>query len=226
MDQIIVFGTLFVALILFIWDKWRYDVVAFFALFTLVLFQIVPTEKAFSGLSHPAVITVAAVLIISKALQSSGLVDVIVAWVTKVSQKFWIQIILLCSIVALASGFMNNIGALAIIMPVAIGLSRKNNYSASALLMPLAFASILGGMMTLIGTPPNIIISTFREEALGQRYQMFDFAPVGVSITLIGVLFIALIGWRFIPKRQSGDSTDLFEIDNYITEVILPPNSH
>lgn len=225
MDQVIVFITLLLALILFIWDKWRYDVVAFLALFTLVIFGIVPSEEAFTGLSHPAVITVAAVLIISKALQSSGLVDVIVSWITNVSQKFWVQLILLCSIVALASGFINNIGALAIIMPVAISLSRKNNFSPSALLMPLAFASILGGMMTLIGTPPNIIISTFREQAMDERYAMFDFAPVGIGLTLAGLLYITLIGWRFLPKRQSSESTDLFEIDNYITEVILPENS-
>lgn len=225
MDQNIVFITLGVALILFIWDKFRYDVVAFLALFTLVVFGIIPSEDAFTGLSHPAVITVAAVLIISKALQYSGLVDVIVNWISKISEKLWIQIILLCGIVALASGFINNIGALAIIMPVAIHLSRKNKFSPSILLMPLAFASILGGMFTLIGTPPNIIISTFREEALGSRYGMFDFAPVGLALTAAGLLFITLIGWRFLPKRTSAESADLFEIENYITEVVIPEDS-
>lgn len=225
MDQNIVFITLALALILFIWDKVRYDIVAFCTLFTLVVFKIIPSSEAFKGLSHPAVITVAAVLIISKALQYSGLVDVIVDWISRISEKLWIQIILLCGIVALASGFINNIGALAIIMPVAIHLSRKNKFSPSILLMPLAFASILGGMITLIGTPPNIIISTFREEALGSRFEMFDFAPVGLALTVIGLLFITLLGWRFLPKRQSAESTDIFEIENYITEVIIPPKS-
>lgn len=225
MDQNIVFITLAVALILFIWDKFRYDVVAFLTLFTLIIFNIIPSEEAFTGLSHPAVITVAAVLIISKALQHSGLVDLIVDWISRISEKLWIQIILLCGIVALASGFINNIGALAIIMPVAIHLSRKNKFSPSILLMPLAFASILGGMITLIGTPPNIIISTFREEALGTRYGMFDFAPVGLALTVAGLLFITLLGWRFLPKRTSAESGELFEIENYITEVIVSEDS-
>ncbi len=225
MDQSIVFITLALALILFIWDKVRYDIVAFLTLFTLVVFGIIPSSEAFKGLSHPAVITVAAVLIISKALQYSGLVDVIVDWISRISEKLWIQIILLCGIVALASGFINNIGALAIIMPVAIHLSRKNKFSPSILLMPLAFASILGGMITLIGTPPNIIISTFREEALGSRFEMFDFAPVGLALTVVGLIFITLLGWRFLPKRQSAESPDIFEIENYITEVIILPNS-
>lgn len=225
MDQTVVFISLAVALILFIWDKFRYDVVAFLILFTLVVFGIIPSEDAFTGLSHPAVITVAAVLIISKALQYSGLVDLIVDWISRISDKLWVQIILLCSIVALASGFINNIGALAIIMPVAINLSRKNKFSPSILLMPLAFASILGGMITLIGTPPNIIISSFREESLGSNYGMFDFAPVGLALTVAGLLFITLIGWRFLPKRTSAESGDLFEIENYITEVVISKNS-
>lgn len=225
MDQNIVFITLAVALILFIWDKFRYDIVAFLTLFTLVVFGIIPSEKAFTGLSHPAVVTVAAVLIISNALQYSGLVDLIVDWISRISEKLWIQIILLCSIVAIASGFINNIGALAIIMPVAIHLSRKHKFSPSILLMPLAFASILGGMVTLIGTPPNIIISSFREEALGSSYGMFDFAPVGLALTVVGLLFITLIGWRFLPKRTSGESGNLFEIENYITEVVISEGS-
>jgi di/tricarboxylate transporter len=225
MDQTIVFITLAVALVFFIWDKFRYDVVAFLALFILVVAGIIPSEEAFTGLSHPAVITVAAVLIISKALQHSGVVDLLVNWISRISDKFWVQIILLCAIVAVASGFINNIGALAIIMPVAIHLSRKNNFSPSILLMPLAFASILGGMMTLIGTPPNIIISTFREQSLGERYAMFDFAPVGLVLTLAGLAFITLLGWRFLPKRQSAENTDMFEIENYITEVIITKGS-
>lgn len=226
MEQTIVFITLGSSLILFIWNKLRYDVVAFFALITLVIFQIIPSDQAFSGLSHPAVVTVAAVLIISKALQFSGLVDVIVNWISKVSDLLWIQIILLSIIVAFASAFVNNIGALAIIMPVALHLSRKYNFSPSLILMPLAFASILGGMITLIGTPPNIIISTFREEAVGERFGMFDFAPVGIVLTIVCLLYVTLIGWRFLPKRKSGESTsDLFEIENYITEVQVTQES-
>ena len=226
MEQTIVFVTLALSLLFFIWGKVRYDVVAFLSLMVLVLTKVVSPEVAFSGLGHPAVITVAAVLIISKALQHSGLVDVIGNWVGSISKKLWVQVILLCFIVALASGFINNIGALAIIMPIALHLSQKNNFSPSLLLMPLAFASILGGMTTLIGTPPNIIISTFRMEAVGERFQMFDFAPVGVILTVVCLAYVTLLGWRFLPKRQSPKALgNLFEIDNYITEVIITEDS-
>lgn len=226
MEQTVVFATLGISLVLFIWNKFRYDIVAFFALITLVLFKVIPGDQAFSGLSHPAVITVAAVLIISKGLQFSGLVDVIVNWISKVSTKLWIQIILLSFLVAFASAFINNIGALAIIMPVALHLSRKYRFSPSLILMPLAFASILGGMITMIGTPPNIIISTFREEAVGERFGMFDFAPVGVVLTVVCLFYVTLIGWRFLPKRQPpGASGNIFEIENYITEVVVSEDS-
>lgn len=226
MEQTIVFSVLAISIICFIWDKFRYDIVAFLALIVLVLLNVIPVEQAFTGLSHPAVITVAAVLIIGKAFQYSGLVELIGNWISRISEKLWVQIIVLCVIVTTASGFINNIGALAIIMPVAMHLSRKNGFSPSFLLMPLAFASILGGMMTLIGTPPNIIISTFREEAVGERFMMFDFAPVGILLAIAGLLFVTLLGWRLLPKRKSErENANTFEIENYITEVILPDTS-
>ncbi|HZH69059.1 MAG TPA: SLC13 family permease [Flavobacteriaceae bacterium] len=226
MEQTLVFVTLVLSLVLFIWGKVRYDVVAFLSLFFLVLTGVIGSSEAFLGFSHPAVITVAAVLVISKAMQYSGLVDVLADFVSQISNKLWVQIILLCSIVALASGFINNIGALAITMPIALHLARKNKFSPSLLLMPLAFTSILGGMTTLIGTPPNIIISTFREEAVGERFSMFDFSPVGVVLTVVCLAYITLIGWRFLPKRRSAESVgNMFEIDNYITEVIVTEDS-
>lgn len=226
MEQYLVFAVLIVALFFFVWDKVRYDIVAFLALAVLVVAEIIPSDRAFSGLSHPAVITVAAVLIISKGLQYSGLVDIIVDWISKVSTKLWVQVVLLSTIVAIASAFINNVGALAIIMPVALHLGRKYGFSVSFLLMPIAFASILGGMMTLIGTPPNIIISTFRAETVGSRFAMFDFFNVGGALALLGVVFVAFIGWRFLPKRQSDTSDNsMFEIENYITEVLITKDS-
>lgn len=227
MEQIIVFVTLFLSLVFFVWGKIRYDIVAFLALFVLVVTQIIPSEKAFSGLGHPAVITVAAVLVISKAMQHSGLVDVIVNFISSFTSKLFLQVILLSFIVALASAFINNVGALAIILPVALHLSRKNGFSPSYLLMPIAFASILGGMITLIGTPPNIIISTFRKTEMQGGFTMFDFAPVGIALTFVGLLFITILGWRFLPKRQSEiTSNNMFEIENYITEVIVSKKSN
>ncbi|WP_158858017.1 SLC13 family permease [Lunatibacter salilacus] len=226
MEQTVVFASLGVALILFIWGKPRYDIVALLVLIFLTAWGIIPREEAFLGFGHSAVITVAAVLVVSKALENSGLVNIIVRIMDRLGKNTTLQVAALCTVVALASGFMNNIGALAIMMPVAIQLARKNNYSPSYILMPIAFASLLGGMNTLIGTPPNIIISAFRSEALGSPFKMFDFSPVGICITLLGVAFISFIGWRFLPKRQAATtSDDFFSIDNYITEVSIPEGS-
>ncbi|MGE0931483.1 SLC13 family permease [Peijinzhouia sedimentorum] len=227
MDQIVVFITLGIALVLFIWGKFRYDLVALAALFFLVVWDIIPAEDAFTGFAHPAVITVAAILIVSKALENSGIVNVIVQLMNRVGENKFLQIGLLSLIVAVASAFMNNIGALAILMPVAIQLARKHKYSPSIILMPIAFASLLGGMNTLIGTPPNIIISTFRGQSNSAPFSMFDFSPVGIVITIAGLLFITLIGWKLIPKRkETEDGSNLFEINNYITEVRIVEESN
>ncbi len=226
MEENIVFLILGLALILFIWGKPRYDIVAILALITLVVVGIVPAEGAFVGFGHPAVITVAAVLVVSKALESSGLVNIIVRLMEGVGKNVSLQIGVLSALVALASAFMNNIGALAIMMPVAIQLARKHDYSPSSILMPIAFASLLGGMNTLIGTPPNIIISTFRNAEFGERYRMFDFGLVGVFATITGLIFISLLGWRLLPRRNAASSEEeLFEIGNYLTEVRVPENS-
>lgn len=227
MDQaLVVFATLFATLILFIWGKWRYDIVAVLALLFLAVYGIIPSEEVFSGFAHPAVITVAAVLLITRGLQISGLVDVLGKVMDQAGKNLYLQITVLCTVTAVASAFMNNIGALAILMPVAIHVARKNGYPPSYILMPIAFASLLGGMTTLIGTPPNIIIATFRADFTDEAFGMFDFAPVGISLTIAGILFITLLGWRFLPKRQGqGSDSDRFEIDNYITEVRILKDS-
>lgn len=226
-EQIFVFATLFLVLILFIWGKWRYDLVALFALLLVTIAGLVPASEAFSGFGHPAVITVAAVLIVSRALFNSGMVDYIVRLMNFAGENPIAQLTVLVVAVTLCSGFMNNIGALALFMPVAIRMARKNEISPSLFLMPLAFGSLLGGLITQVGTPPNIIISIFREEtAAGAPFRMFDFAPVGAGIALAGVLFILLIGWRLIPRRKGQLSREeLFEIDNYIAELLVPKKS-
>ena len=171
-------------------------------------------------------ITVAAVLVIGKALEYSGLIDLIGKWVMKAGKNLLWQILVLSALVAVASAFMNNVGALAIMMPVAIHLARKGGHPPSYILMPIAFASLLGGMTTLIGTPPNIIIATFRAEATGEPFGMFDFSPVGAGLTVAGLLFIVLIGWRLLPRRSGGKSGEgLFEIEDYITEVEVVKDS-
>jgi di/tricarboxylate transporter len=226
MEQMLVFGTLLIAMLLFAWGKIRHDFVALIALFLLVIFGIISPSEAFSGFGHPAVITVAAILIIGKALEYSGLIDLMGRWVARIGNNITLQIFTLSLFTGIISAFMNNVGALAIMMPIALHLSRKSGNPPSYLLMPIAFGSLLGGMTTLIGTPPNIIVSAFRAQEKGASFGMFDFAPVGSVILIIGILFISLIGWRLLPKRQAASSeNELFDIDDYITEVRVTANS-
>ncbi|MDZ4181304.1 MAG: SLC13 family permease, partial [Candidatus Cloacimonadaceae bacterium] len=222
MQQSIVFVTLIGALFLFMTGRVRYDLVALMALFILALTGIIPSQEAFTGFAHPAVITVAAVMVISRGLHNSGLIDLLARWMQRLGDRISIQIFALGILTAFASAFMNNVGALAIMMPIAIKLARKSGHSPSQILMPLAFTSLLGGMMTLIGTPPNIIIATFRADAGGTAFKMFDFMPVGFPLTIIGILFVSFVGWRMLPKRkQQKAQSEIFEIDDYITEVLL-----
>ena len=226
MELTVVYGTLIVAVVLFAWGRIRHDLVALISLFILVIAGIIDPNNAFLGFGHPAVITVAAVLIIGKALEYSGLIDFIGKWVVKVGKNLMLQVFTLSALTAFASAFMNNVGALAIMMPIAIHLARKSGHPTSYLLMPIAFASLLGGMTTLIGTPPNIIIATFRGDQLGEQFNMFDYSPVGIALAIAGVIFISVIGWRLLPNRKALKSdSNLFEIDDYITEVIVTETS-
>lgn len=225
-DELIVFATLLATLVLFIHGRWRYDVVALLALLTLAVLRIVPPAEAFSGFGHPAVITVAAVLVVGRGMLNSGVVDMIAAAMLRLGASPTVQLSVMGAIITGCSAFMNNIGALAIFMPVALQMARKSERSPYYLLMPLAFGSLLGGMVTLIGTPPNIIIANYREQATGEAFHMFSFAPVGIGVALAGGVFIALIGWRFIPRRKGQASREeLFEIENYLTEVRVVEDS-
>lgn len=222
-EQLIVFGVLAATLVLFVWNRWRYDLVALGALLACALTGVVPADEVFSGIGHPAVISVAAVLVLSRGLLNAGVVDSVARRLMQVGERPWAQVAALTGIVALSSGFMNNVGALALFMPVAIWMSRQSGRSPSYLLMPLAFGSLLGGTLTLIGTPPNLIIAGYRAEAGEAPFGMFAFLPVGAAITVAGVLFIALLGWRLVPRRQEQEGNgDLFEISAYLTEVRVP----
>ena len=226
-DQAIVFAVLALALVMFVWGRFRYDLVALLALLAVVLTGVLPISEAFTGFSHPAVITVAAVLVISRALQNAGIVDVVIRVLAPFKGRVTLQLVAQTLVVAVLSAFMNNIGAMALMLPVALRNAYREGYSPAKALMPLAFGSILGGMTTLIGTPPNIIISTFRAEALGEGFAMFAFAPVGATVALIGVAFVALIGWRLIPaERVEAESREtLFDVSDYLTELRVPEKS-
>ena len=225
-DQLAVFGILSATLVLFVWDRWRYDLVALGALLMVYVAGLVRADQLFLGFGHPAVITVAAVLVISRGLLNAGVIDTLSRILTKVGTRPTAQVAALTGIVIVNSAFMNNVGALALMMPVAVWMSRQSGRSPSLLLMPLAFGSLVGGLITLIGTPPNIIISLFREETGRPAFGMFDFTPVGAGVALAGFLFISLIGWRLTPRREGQSAPDdLFEIDSYISEILIPGDS-
>lgn len=216
----LVFIVLGLTLAAFIWGRFRYDLVALAALLGSVMLGLVPAESAFAGFGHPAVITVAAVLVLSRGFERSGVVDIIANQVLKVGENLLLQLLVLVGTIVVLSGIMNNVGALALLLPVAMRLAREHNTSPSLLLMPLAFGSLLGGLTTLIGTPPNIIISSYRREVTDEAFSMFSFSPVGIAVALAGLAFIVLVGWRLTPKRSGQASTDeMFDTANYLVEL-------
>lgn len=222
----LVFIVLGLTLAAFMWGRFRYDLVALTALLGSVMLGLVPAESAFMGFGHPAVITVAAVLVISRGFERSGVVDIIANQVLKVGERLLLQLLVLVGTVVVLSGVMNNVGALALLLPVAMRLAREHNTSPSLLLMPLAFGSLLGGLTTLIGTPPNIIISAYRGSVTGESFGMFSFSPVGIVVALVGLVFIVLIGWRLTPARSGQASTDeMFDTANYLVELKVPEAS-
>lgn len=222
-QQIIVFGVILSSLVLFIQGKIRYDFVGLGALLILTLTGIVSADKAFQGFGHPAVITVAAILVVTKALLKSGVLDQVVSILNKSGRGISVKIAALMIMTAVLSSFMNNVGALALVMPIAIEVGKHHKISPSYLLMPVAFASLLGGLITEIGTPPNLIISMYRSNTGLEPFEFFDFAPVGIGLTIAGIVFVSIVGWRLIPKRKSDDSqTDFFEISDYMSEVYIP----
>ncbi len=225
--QITISLILLITLVLFAWGKYRHDIVAIFCLVMGVVAGVIPADAAFTGFGHAAVVTVAAVLIISHALKNAGVVNVIASYLTPFTDNIYIHIASLTAVVTVASAFMNNVGALALMLPVAIATANQANRSPALVLMPLAFGSILGGMTTLIGTPPNIIIASYRAEISGVPFSMFDFSAVGLLVAIVGLAFITLIGWRLIPSdRSSGDgSKALFEISHYLTEIEVKEGS-
>ncbi len=224
--QLAIFSILAVTMALFIWNRWRYDVVAGCALMAAVYTGIVPFDHAFSGFSHPAVITVASVLVISKALQSSGVVSVFMRYLGYFRANTMAQLTANCGTTALLSAFMNNIGALALMLPITLRDARKAKRAASSLLMPLSFASLLGGLVTLIGTPPNIIMATFRAEHTGQPFGMFDFTPVGLVVALAGILFLVVASRYLLPAGKKNDNDEhQFQIARYLTEISIPETS-
>lgn len=217
-EQMLIVTLLLATMTTFIWGRWRHDLVAMGALLACVFTGLVPGSEAFAGFGHPAVITVGCVLVLSYGLQITGAVDALAKRVLPSSAGPTLSLLALCSLAALLSGFMNNVGAMALLMPIAIQIANKQNIPPGKFLMPLAFCSILGGMTTLIGTPPNLIVSGFRAEAGYGSFAMFDYLPVGLPVAVVGTLFIGLVGRVLVPNRQQADEGS-FDTGKYLSEV-------
>ena len=223
-DQIVILLILAATIVLFIWGSWRHDMVALASLLACVFCGLIEPADAFSGFGHPAVVTVACVLILSRGLQNTGAMDALAQKVVPRRGGITLAIAALTALGAGMSGFMNNVGAMALLMPVATDLADRYELPPGKVLMPLSFGTILGGMTTLIGTPPNLIVSGFRANAGAGSYGMFDFTPVGLAVAIVGVLFVALIGWRLVPARtQAGAAT--FDTGTYLTEALVGEKS-
>lgn len=222
--QMLVFAILAGTMAVFLWGRFRHDIVALMALMAAVVGGIVPAADAFAGFGHPAVITVACVLVLSQGLQNTGAVDWLARRAMPREAGRLTSMAALMGLGAVLSGFMNNIGAMALLMPIAVQVAGRLKLTPGQVLMPLSFGTILGGMTTMIGTPPNLIVSGFRAEAGLEPFAMFDFAPVGAAVALTGVVFVALIGWRLVPPRKA-PSEGAFKTGTYMTEVRVPEES-
>ncbi|PJE28937.1 Di- and tricarboxylate transporter [Pseudooceanicola antarcticus] len=223
-DQIILFSLFFAVFALLLWGRFRYDMVAFGALMVAAVTGVIPHEEVFSGFGHEATLIVALVLVVSAGLVRSGAVYLITRTLVNAARPLGAHIALMGGIGGVLSAFMNNVAALALLMPVDIQTARKAGRGPGLSLMPLSFATILGGMATLIGTPPNIIISSIRAQTLGESYSMFDFAPVGGLTAIAGLAFVALIGWRLIPRAEQGLLSE-GELAQYVAELTVPEES-
>lgn len=223
-DQQLLLLLLSATMALFIWGRWRHDVVALASLVTAVVLGLVPSESAFAGFGHPAVITVACILVLSHGMQATGAIDVLARRSVPSGTGPTVAIAALTGLGAFLSAFVNNVGAMALLMPVAIQLAGKHGLTPGKVLMPLSFGTILGGMTTLIGTPPNLIVSGFRAQAGLTSFGMFDFTPVGLAVAGCGVLFVALVGWRLVPAREAQGAAG-FDTGTYLTEVRVDEDS-
>lgn len=210
----------------FVWDRWRYDIVALASLLLCVLAGLVPADAAFSGFSNPAVITVVGVLMMSAALAKSGIVDVLAGRFVTFRDNRRLHLAGFCLLALVLSAFMNNVAALALLMPVLFSTCRRFGYPASFLLMPVCFATLLGGMITMVGTPPNLLISNFRQDVTGQPFSFFDFLPVGLALAILGSLYLIAARRLPVPENDEQEQDDeIFDVADYVTEARIRPGS-
>lgn len=226
MDMALVLTILVAAILLYATNWVRMDLVSLLVLLTLGLTGLVSLEEAFSGFSNPAVITVAGMFVISEGISNTGALGAFGERMIRLARGSEARLVALIMVtVAGFSAFINNIGSTAVMMPVVVGIARKLRISPSRLLIPLAFGSLLGGVCTLIGTPPNILMNTLLQQYAGESLRMFDFAPIGLVAVAVGTLYMTLAGRHLLPRRKSGTLTEEYQVKEYITEVQILPNS-
>ena len=221
-DALIAMGLMALALVLFAWGRLRHDIAAFAVLLLGIALGPVPADTAFLGFGHPAVISVIAVLILSDALARSGAIETVAKVILPQHGPMPVKIAAVCALVAFISAFINNVGALALLMPAIIAMARQANEPVAAYLMPLSFASMLGGITTMIGTPPNMIVAQYRAESAGQAFGLFSFSPVGVVVAVAGIAFVALAARYLIPSHRSSLHEDVENALDYLTDVRVP----
>src|SRR5690606_22472150 len=226
LQQTLAFGILAGMMLLFISGKLRYDLVAILALIASVLVGIVPAERAFAGFSDDIVIIVGSALVVSAGVARSGVIEAALARLSGRMTRMSSQLLLLTGSVTFLSALVKNIGALAMLMPAAFQMPKKSNSSPSHFLMPMAFGSLLGGLITLVGTSPNIIVSRVREDITGEPFAMFDYAPVGIGLSLAGLAFLRF-GYRLLPEGRHAETSlgEAVDISDYVTEALVPPRS-
>ena len=225
-EQIFLFCLLGVIFAMLVWGRVRYDLVAFAGLVVAVVGGVVPVERAFEGFGHEAVVIIALVLIVSRAMMNAGAVELVARVAVSAERPLWAHIGIMSVAGAAISAIINNVAALVMLMSLDIEAAEKAKRAVSRSLMPLSFATILGGMITLIGTPPNIVVAQFRERALGEPFAMFDFAPVGLVCASIGIAFVTTVGWRLLPvanKRATAGQRN--EPDLFVAEAVVGEKS-
>jgi di/tricarboxylate transporter len=225
-DQMLAFGVIAGMMAMFVWGRLRYDLVAGLALLVAILLGVVPYEEAFTGFSNDILVIVGAALLVSAAVTRSRVVEALLQPLSPHITSVRAQLIVLVTVTTVLSAFVKNIGALAMMLPAAFQMARRSNVAPSVFLMPMAFGSLLGGLATLIGTSPNIIVSGLRQELTGKPFAMFDFTPVGLGLSIVGVLFLAF-AYRLLPQDRKGATTpgEAIDVGDYVTEGRVGPKS-
>ncbi len=226
-EIIVVLAVLALAVFLFVTEKLRVDLVALLVMALLLLSGIISPSQGLSGFSNAATITVGAMFVLSAGLFKTGAVSFLGDFVSRVFKSgFWIGIFAVMLVVAVLSAFINNTPVIAIFLPILLGVARETGISASKILMPVSFASMFGGVCTLIGTSTNILVSSIAEKNGLRPFTMFEFAPLGLLMFLFGTIYLMAVGIRLIPiRRGGGDLVEEFALNEYLTEIVLEPDS-